>query len=164
MNIDKLTPYERQTYLDRIEQVRNHNVIADKGFLDLYGHTESGEFILGPNSYSRGYRDSFLPANRRPYLVVNLFGVFGKLSDGSWIFIPSYNRGSNLGTQRQNDLKFEVLAEGERRLYQEMQLQKKELEEQKKSQSDIERQLNEALRKIEELESERNEKKKEESQ
>jgi len=152
MNIDSLTPYERQSYLDRIEQVRNQNVISEKGLLELYGYTENGEFILAPNSYSRGYQDSFLPPNQRPYVVVNLLGIFGKLSNGSWIFIPSYNQGLTLGTQRQNDLKFEVLAEGERRLYQEIQLQKKELKEQKDSQSDIEKQLNEALRKIEELE------------
>lgn len=75
----------------------------------------------------------------------------GNASPPPSLLRSSDNRGLVLGTQRQNDLKFEVLAEGERRLYQEIQFQKKELEEQKKSKSDIERQLNEALRKIEEL-------------
>ncbi len=142
---DGLSPLERQDYLAKLTSLRQQDVISSRGFLDLYGSTENGEFVLAPNSFTRGYQDSFLLPNQRPYITLNLLGLFGKLSNGTWIFIPSYSRGLTYGNERQSNLKFAILAEGERRLFQ-------ALEAQKQSQSALEAQLKEAIGRVKELE------------
>lgn len=142
---DGLSPLERQDYLSKIASLRQQDVVTSRGFLDLYGYAENGEFVLAPNSFAKGYQDSFLLPNQRPYITLNLLGLFGKLSNGTWIFIPSYSRGLTYGNERQSNLKFAILAEGERRLFQ-------ALEAQKQSQSSLEVQLKEAMERVKELE------------
>lgn len=136
---------ERQDYLARIEQLRRQNVVPSKGFLDLYGTTETGEFVLAPNSFAKGYQHSFLPAYQRPYLAFDFLGIFGQLSDRTWVFIPSYRRGLAHGNERQTNVKLIVLAEGERQLFQEVNVHRQSL-------SELRRQLEEAQSKIKELE------------
>jgi len=77
-------------------------------------------------------------------MTLNLLGLIGQLSNRTWIFMPSYDRGLALGNERQNNLKFAILAEGERRLFQEVQSQRQ-------SQAQLEAQLGDALAKIKEL-------------
>lgn len=127
MNQDGLTPFERQEYLTRIQHLKSQNVITQNGLLGLVGYTDTGEIVIAPNSYSRGYQDSFLPPTQRPHLVTSILGLFGKLSNQAWVFIPSYNKGLRYGETQQQGLKFVVLAEGERRLFYEVQSQKTEL-------------------------------------
>lgn len=148
---DGLVPWERQEYLTQITRLSQQNVVPSRGFLDIYGFTESGEFVLAPDSFARGYQHSFLSPSQRPYLTFNLLGLFGQLSNGVWILIPSYNRGLALGNERQSNLKFAILAEGEKRLFQELQSQRQ-------SQSQLEAQLREALERIKELQGQNEEK------
>jgi hypothetical protein len=146
MSFDGLAPYERQEYLAKIEQIRNQDVISERGLLNLVGYTVDGDFVIAPDSFSRGYQDAFLPPTERPYLVSNIVGLFGRLSSGgTWIFIPTYNRGMEYGERRVSDLKFVVLAEGQRRLLQENEVQNQ-------ARIAIQRQLQEAQEKIKELE------------
>lgn len=145
MSFDGLAPYERQEYLARIEQIRNQDVISERGLLNLVGYTVDGNFVIAPDSFSRGYSDAFLPPTERPYLVSNIVGLFGKLSSGVWIFIPTYNKGIEYGTRRVSDIKFAILAEGQRRLFQENETQNQ-------ARIAMERQLQEARERIKELE------------
>ncbi len=138
---DELSPLERNDFIQKLTTLRHQNVVPSRGYLDVYGFTDTGDFVLAPNSYSRGYQDSFLPPDQRPSLGLNLLGIFGQLSDGTWIFIPSYNSGLTRGAERQNNLKFAILAEGERRLFRELQTQRQ-------SQSELEIQLRQAQEKI----------------
>jgi chromosome segregation ATPase len=53
--------------------------------------------------------------------------LVGLLSDGSWVFLPSYRDGIN---DAKNELKFAILAEGQRKIF----------EDNKRSNSDLEKQ------------------------
>ena len=145
MSDDELDPVGRPEYLAAIEQLKQRNIVPSRGFLDLFGSTETGELILVPNSFTKGYQHSFLPPNQRPYIALDILGVFGQLSDRTWIFLPSYNRGIAYGNERQNNLRFAVLVEGERRLFQELQAQRQK-------QVDLTEQLREAQERIKKLE------------
>lgn len=115
---DGLSPTERQQYLARIEALKQQNVVPSRGFLNLYGYTENGEFVIAPDSFALGYRHGLSPYSPRPSIVLNLLGLFGQLSNGIWVFLPTYNRGFSYGQSKQNDLKFAILAEGEKTLFQ----------------------------------------------
>lgn len=144
MTTDGLSPVERRDYVVKIEQLRQQNVVPSRGFLNLYGYTESGDLVLAPDSFSQGYQDAFLLLTQRPSLVFNFLGLFGQLSSGRWIFIPSYNRGLSYGVEQLNILKFATLVEGERILFRELQVERQLRQE-------MEKQLKESQERIKDL-------------
>ena len=95
------------------------------------GRTKDGRIIYFPQSYSIGFKN-FLDEN--PWsLRLDLFTI-GQLSNGMWVFLPSYVEGYN---DAKNELKLALLAAGQRRLLDENQIINNELERQKKLYQDI---------------------------
>jgi len=83
----------------------------------LVGTTKYGQTVFFPDSYLKGYRNVL---NRNElWIRLDLF-VIGQLSDGSWGFLPSYREGM---TDGKNELRFAILAEGQRRLFEEVEAQ-----------------------------------------
>jgi len=99
-----------------LARVRATSPVASKHILGLVGQTPDGRAVFIPGSYEKGYQDSLLPPTQRPHYLTNL-GIIGQLSNGIWVFPPSYNDGLSQGM---NDLKFAILAEGQRRLIQQI--------------------------------------------
>jgi hypothetical protein len=109
-----ISPANPEDYSKALAKLRQTDPIASKQLFDLIGQTSEGNVVFLPGSYEKGYRDSLLPRQQRPFYVVNL-GIIGQLSDGTWVFPPSYDSGMNRGS---NDLRFAILAEGQMRLVQ----------------------------------------------
>lgn len=107
-----ITPTNQEDYRNAIARLREASPITNKQWLGLVGETMEGDTIFIPGSYEKGYSDSLLPPTQRPHYTWNLL-IIGQLSDGTLVFPPSYDSGRSRGI---NDLKFAVLAEGERRL------------------------------------------------
>ena len=112
-------------YDHALQNLRRVNPIASEQFLGLTGTTRDGRFVFVPSSYRMGYQNATLPAAQRPNYTLNL-GIIGQLSDGHWVFPPTYDAGLRDGS---NDLRFAVLAEGEKRLFDENQGLHQEIEE-----------------------------------
>ncbi len=106
------TQPDTEDYERALARLRQTSPITSRQLAGLVGQTQNGNAIFIPGSYERGYSDSLRPISQRPYYVVN-FGIIGQLSDGRWVFPPSYDSGLNQGS---TDLKFAILAEGQRRL------------------------------------------------
>jgi hypothetical protein len=95
------------------------------------GRTKNRRTIYFPQSYEIGFRN-FLEGN--PLRVqIDLFTI-GQLSNGQWVFLPSYIDGIN---DAENEFKFALLAEGQSRLFDENKITIDKLERQKKSYEDI---------------------------
>ena len=95
------------------------------------GRTKYRRIIYFPQSYKIGFRN-FLEGN--PLRVqIDLFTT-GQLSNGQCVFLPSYIDGIN---DAENEFKFALLAEGQRRLFDENKITIDKLERQKKSYEDI---------------------------
>ena len=77
------------------------------------GKTKAGHMCYFPESYRRGYQD-FLDG-RNLLIELELFAV-GQTSVGDWVFLPSYFQGVD---SARNELKFALLAESQRRLFEE---------------------------------------------
>jgi hypothetical protein len=101
-----------EDYENALAKIRNTKPVIRKQMLGLIGNGCDGSLIFIPGSYEKGYSDSLRRPGERPSYILNL-GLIGKLSDGTWVFPPSYDAGLANGT---NDLKFAILAEGEKRL------------------------------------------------
>jgi hypothetical protein len=112
-----LAPTHPEDYRNAIAKLSEVSPIASKQYLGLVGQTQDGNMVFIPGSYEKGYADSLLPPGLRPYYTWNLL-VVGQLSDGTFVFPPSYESGLNHG---RNDLRFAILAEGEKRLARENQ-------------------------------------------
>lgn len=136
-----LIPIDDDAYRQVITYLRESSPIVQESLLGLVGQTSNGKVIFIPGSYRKGYLDSLLPSGERPLYTFNL-GIVGQLSDGTWVFPPSYDSGLADGS---NNLRFAVLAEGEKRLFE----RNRTLQSQ---QDELRRQLDEAKRKIDELE------------
>ena len=77
------------------------------------GKTKDGTLCYFPESYRRGYQD-FLDGQK---LLIELeLLTVGQCSDGTWVFLPSYFQGVEAA---RNELKFVLLAESQRRLFDE---------------------------------------------
>jgi hypothetical protein len=95
------------------------------------GRTKYRRIIYFPQSYKIGFRN-FLDGN--PLRIqIDLFTT-GQLSNGQWVFLPSYIDGIN---DAENEFKFALLAEGQRRLFDENKITIDKLERQRKSYEDI---------------------------
>lgn len=104
-------------YNNALISLRSNEPIVTEQFYGLVGQTMNGRLVFVPSSYRKGYSDALLPVRDRPYYTLNLI-VIGQLSDGSWVFPPSYDNGIREGL---TDLKFSILAQGEKRLFNENQ-------------------------------------------
>jgi hypothetical protein len=112
MSISAINPEDYQNALRKLQQTLP---ISSKHLLGLVGKKPSGSLVLVPGSFERGYFDSFISPLQRPHYALNL-GVVGQLSNGAWVFPPSYDAGLKEGT---NNLKAAILAEGIARLMRE---------------------------------------------
>jgi hypothetical protein len=90
------------------------------------GKTKDGALCYFPESYRRGYQD-FLDGQKL-LIELELLSI-GQCSDGNWVFLPSYFQGVESAW---NELKFVLLDESQRRLFDETSKTGQEL--QKRSQ------------------------------
>ena len=88
---------------------------------------DDGQIIYFPESYRIGYKN-FLNGNQ-VWVQMDFFLLIGLLSDGNWVFLPSYRDGIN---DAKNELKFAILAEGQRRIFEENKRANSELDKQHK--------------------------------
>jgi hypothetical protein len=132
MSIEKsgIDIYSSSDYTNAVEKLYNIDPIA-KGSNFFFGRKkDDGQIIYFPESYRIAYKN-FL--NQNQVWVQMDFLLVGLLSDGNWVFLPSYIDGIN---DAKNELKFAILAEVQRRVFEdnkksndEIGKQHKELEE-----------------------------------
>jgi len=106
---------------DPISQPEQENIINSLKNIDpvtyhyyfnlIMGRTKEGNVCYFPESYRKGYQD-FLDG--RKLLVELELLAMGQSSSGDWVFLPSYFQGVDAA---RNELKFALLAEGQRRLF-----------------------------------------------
>jgi hypothetical protein len=108
---------------DPISQSEQENIINSLKAIDpvtyhyyfnlFMGKTKEGTVCYFPQSYRKGYQD-FLDG-RKLLIELELFAI-GQSSGRDWVFLPSYFQGADAA---RNELKFALLAEGQRRLFDE---------------------------------------------
>jgi hypothetical protein len=108
---DPISPPEQETI---INSLKNRDPITDHYYFNLFiGKTKEGTVCYFPESYRKGYQD-FLDGRK---LLIELDPLaIGQSSAGDWVFLPSYFQGVDAA---RNELKFALLAEGQRRLFDE---------------------------------------------
>jgi hypothetical protein len=114
MSIEKsgIGIYSSTDYTNAVEKLYNIDPIA-KGSNFFFGRKkDDGQIIYFPESYRIGYKN-FLNQNQ-VWVQMDFLLVVGLLSDGNWVFLPSYRDGIN---DAKNELKFAILAEGQRRIF-----------------------------------------------
>jgi hypothetical protein len=109
-----------QSHISQTEQeiivnsLKNMNPITYHYYFNpLMGKTKEGSVCYFPESYREGYQD-FLDG-RKLLIELELLAI-GQSSSGEWVFLPSYFQGANAA---KNELRFALLAEGQRRLFDE---------------------------------------------
>ena len=108
---DSISQPEQETI---INSLKNIDPIAYHYYFNLFmGKTKEGTLCYFPESYKKGYQD-FLDG-RKMLIELELFAI-GQSSGGDWVFLPSYFQGVNAA---RNELKFALLGEGQRRLFDE---------------------------------------------
>ena len=108
---DSISQPEQETI---INSLKNIDPIAYHYYFNLFmGKTKEGSVCYFPESYRKGYQD-FLDG-RKLLIELELFAI-GQSSGGDWVFLPSYFQGVNAA---RNELKFALLGEGQRRLFDE---------------------------------------------
>jgi hypothetical protein len=119
--------YSSADYTNAVEKLYNIDPIA-KGSNFFFGRKkDDGQIIYFPESYRIGYKN-FLNQNQ-VWVQMDFLLVVGLLSDGNWVFLPSYRDGIN---DAKNELKFAILAEGQRRIFEDNKRSNDELEKQHK--------------------------------
>jgi hypothetical protein len=91
------------------------------------GKTRDGYICYYPESFRKGYLD-FLD-DKELSLELELYAI-GQTSTGEWVYLPSYFQGVYAA---KNDLRFALLAEGQRRLFDDTKKGKQELQKQVQS-------------------------------
>lgn len=126
---DPISQLDQETI---INSLKNIDPIAYHYYFNLFmGKTKEGTMCYFPDSYRKGYQD-FLDG-RKLLIELELFAV-GQSANGDWVFLPSYYQG--VDTAR-NELKFALLAEGQRRLFDETSETRQEAVKQSKSLENI---------------------------
>jgi hypothetical protein len=126
---DPISQLDQETI---INSLKNIDPIAYHYYFNLFmGKTKEGTVCYFPDSYRKGYQD-FLDG-RKLLIELELFAV-GNSANGDWVFLPSYYQG--VDTAR-NELKFALLAEGQRRLFDETSETRQEAVKQSKSLENI---------------------------
>ena len=104
--------YSSPDYTNAVAKLYDIDPIS-KGSNFFFGRKkDDGQIIYFPESYRIGYKN-FLNGNQVWVRMDFLFLLIGLLSDGNWVFLPSYRDGIN---DAKNELKFAILAEGQRRI------------------------------------------------
>jgi len=93
---------------------------------------KDGQIIYFPDSYRIGYRN-FLNSENSAWIQLD-FIVVGQLSDGNWVFLPSYRDGIN---DAKNELKFSILAESQRRIFEDNNIANEKLEKLKRESEEL---------------------------
>ena len=78
---------------------RNQPQIVKKGAFGLVGQTNSGETILFPDSFQRGYEYELAPPKQRPKKQFEAMGLIMVTSDGHTNYLPSFNDGRELAKE-----------------------------------------------------------------
>ena len=126
---DPISQLDQETI---INSLKNIDPIAYHYYFNLFmGKTKEGTVCYFPDSYRKGYQD-FLDGGKL-LIELELFAV-GQSANGDWVFLPSYYQG--VDTAR-NELKFALLAEGQRRLFDETSETRQEAVKQSKSLENI---------------------------
>ncbi|MGA7370575.1 MAG: hypothetical protein WBX01_15715 [Nitrososphaeraceae archaeon] len=108
---DPVSPPEQETI---INSLKNIDPITYHYYFNFFlGKTKEGTICYFPESYRKGYKD-FLDG-RKLLIELELFAI-GQSTGGDWVFLPSYFQGVDAA---RNELKFALLAEGQRRLFDE---------------------------------------------
>jgi hypothetical protein len=129
MSIEKsgsIDIYSSPDYTNAVAKLYNIDPIA-KGSNFFFGRKkDDGQVIYFPESYRIGYKN-FLNGNQ-VWVQMDFLLLLGLLSDGNWVFLPSYTDGIN---DAKNELKFAILAEGQRRIFEDNKRSNDELEKQR---------------------------------
>lgn len=108
---DPISQPEQETI---INSLKNIDPVTYHYYFNLFmGKTKEGNVCYFPESYRKGYQD-FLDG-RKLLIELELLAI-GQSSGGDWVFLPSYFQGIDAA---RNELKFALLAEGQRRLFDE---------------------------------------------
>src|SRR5919198_3498688 len=120
--------YSSPDYTNAVAKLYDIDPIS-KGSNFFFGRKkDDGQIIYFPESYRIGYKN-FLNGNQVWVQMDFLFLLIGLLSDGNWVFLPSYRDGIN---HAKNELKFAILAEGQRRIFEDNKRANSELDKQHK--------------------------------
>ncbi len=120
--------YSSPDYTNAVAKLYDIDPIS-KGSNFFFGRKKDvGQIIYFPESYRIGYKN-FLNGNQVWVQMDFLFLLIGLLSDGNWVFLPSYRDGIN---DARNELKFAILAEGQRRIFEDNKRANSELDKQHK--------------------------------
>ena len=120
--------YSSPDYTNAVAKLYDIDPIS-KGSNFFFGRKkDDGQIIYFPESYRIGYKN-FLNGNQVWVQMDFLFLLIGLLSDGNWVFLPSYRDGIN---DAKNQLKFAILAEGQRRIFEDNKTANSELDKQHK--------------------------------
>jgi hypothetical protein len=120
--------YSSPDYTNAVTKLYDIDPIS-KGSNFFFGRKkDDGQIIYFPESYRIGY-NNFLNGNQVWVQMDFLFLLIDLLSDGNWVFLPSYRDGIN---DAKNELKFAILAEGQRRIFEDNKRANSELDKQHK--------------------------------
>jgi hypothetical protein len=126
---DPISQPEQDTIINSLKTV---DPIAYHYYFNLFlGKTKEGTMCYFPESYRKGYQD-FLDG-RKLLMELEVLAV-GQTSGGDWVFLPSYFQGFDAA---RNELRFALLAEGQRRLFNETSKAGQEVAKQSQSLDDI---------------------------
>ena len=82
-----------------VAKQRNQPQIVSKGAFGIVGQTNSGETIMFPDSFQRGYEYELTPRNQRPKKQYEAMGLIMGTSDGHTNYLPSFNEGRELAKE-----------------------------------------------------------------
>lgn len=152
--------YSSSDYTNAVAKLYDIDPISKGSNFFFARKKDDGQIIYFPESYRIGYKN-FLNGNQVWVQMDFLFLLIGQLSDGNWVFLPSYRDGIN---DAKNQLKFAILAEGQRRIFEdnkransELDKQHKELEELYEENKNIKEELDKQRLKADEYRKEKDE-------
>lgn len=152
--------YSSSDYTNAVAKLYDIDPISKGSNFFFARKKDDGQIIYFPESYRIGYKN-FLNGNQVWVQMDFLFLLIGLLSDGNWVFLPSYRDGIN---DAKNQLKFAILAEGQRRIFEdnkransELDKQHKELEELYEENKNIKEELDKQRLKADEYRKEKDE-------
>jgi hypothetical protein len=115
-----------------IRSLKDVDPISYHYFFNFFiGKTKDGHICYFPESYRKGYLDFLDDKDLR--IGLELYAM-GQTSTGEWVYLPSYFQGVYAA---KNELRFALLAEGQRRLFDETKKGKQALQKQAQSCEDI---------------------------
>jgi hypothetical protein len=126
---DPISQPEQETIINSLKTI---DPVAYHYYFNFFlGKTKEGTMCYFPESYRKGYQD-FLDG-RKLLMELEVLAV-GQTSGGDWVFLPSYFQGVDAA---RNELRFALLAEGQRRLFNETSKAGQEVLKQSQSLDDI---------------------------